>query len=83
MILKVTDIFLLKNEFSLTGRSAKGQVPFITLNGVDVADSQFCIDYLSAKFGKNLSSHLTAAEKPLARSFFKMCEESLRWYLHF
>jgi hypothetical protein len=60
--------------------SSKGKMPWITLNGVDVADSQFCIEYLTQAFGKDLSDHLSQAEKSISRAFSKLCDESLRWY---
>jgi hypothetical protein len=60
--------------------SSKGKMPWITLNGVDIADSQFCIEYLTEAFGKDLSDHLSQAEKSISRAFSKLCDESLRWY---
>ena len=48
-----------KNEFSLLDRSDKGSLPYITLNGVDVADSHIDIDYLSKKLGRDRDSELT------------------------
>jgi hypothetical protein len=45
-----------------------------------MADSQFCIEYLTKAFGKDLSDHLSQAEKSISRAFSKLCDESLRWY---
>ena len=59
--------------------SPKGKIPWITLNGEDISDSEFCIEFLKEKFNKDLSSHLTPVEKAIARAFFKLNEESLRW----
>ncbi len=56
-------------------------MPFITLNGEEVADSQFCIEYLANRLGKDLSEHLNSVEKSIARALFKMTEESTRWCL--
>ena len=69
----------LKNEFSILARSSKGKLPFITFNGIDVADSFFCIEYLTKTLGKDLSDHLNLVEKSIARTFFKTTEESLHW----
>lgn len=68
-----------ENEFGYLGRSPKGQVPWITLNGVEVSDSQFSIEYLTQNLGKDLSDHLNLVEKSIARGFFKLTEESLHW----
>ena len=59
--------------------SPKGKIPWITLNGEDISDSQFCIEFLMKKFDKDLSSHLSLVEKGIARAFLKMAEESMRW----
>ena len=58
---------------------SKGKMPWITFNGVDVDDSQFCIEYLAKNLGKDLSENLNNVEKSIARAFFKLCDESLRW----
>ena len=59
--------------------SSKGKTPWMTYNGVEVADSQFCIDYLNKKLGIDLNAHLTPVEKSIARAFQKMTEENLYW----
>ena len=59
--------------------SSKGKTPFITYNGEDVADSQFCIEYLNKKLGHDFNSHLSKKEKAIARAFLKMTEENLYW----
>ena len=43
------------------------------------SDSQFCIEYLTKYYGKDLSDNLTRVEKSVGRAFFKMAEESLKW----
>lgn len=37
-------------------RSKKGQLPFVELNGEEIADSTFVIKQLSEKFNKDLDS---------------------------
>ena len=59
--------------------SAKGKIPWIEFNGTPIADSQFVIEFLIDKLNKNLSEHLTDAERGIERAFFKMTEESLFW----
>jgi hypothetical protein len=62
-------------------RSSKGLMPWITYNGENVDDSQFCIEYLANKLSKDLSENLNNVEKAIAHAFFKMVEESTRWCL--
>lgn len=57
----------------------KGKVPWITYNGVDIPDSQFVIEYLGDKFGKDFSSTFSPKDQGAARAFLKMAEESLFW----
>ena len=64
-------------------RSAKGKLPYITLNGVDVSDSQFSVEYLTKHFGKDLSDGLTNEQKSIGRAFLKMMENSFFWYISF
>ena len=71
-------ICFLQNEHSYE-MSSKGKTPWITYNGVDVADSQFCIEYLNEKFSVNLNKDLSAVDRSLARAFQKMTEENLYW----
>ena len=44
-----------------------------------MADSQFCIQYLSSVYGLNLNSKLNDNQAAIARCLLKTCEESLRW----
>ena len=84
MLLQINNqqiIFIfIQNEFSIQ-LSKKGQIPWITLNNEDIGDSQFCIEYLSKKFDIDLNKHLTLEQKAIGRAFFKMTEESLKWYI--
>ena len=57
----------------------KGKTPWMTLNGVDTADSQICLELLAKHFSKDLSSHLTVEERSIARAFHTMIEDHLYW----
>ena len=46
-----------------------------------MADSQFCIEYLAEKLGKDLSENLSSVEKAIARAFFQLCDESIVWIM--
>lgn len=59
--------------------SSKHQIPYITFNGLDVADSQFSIEFLSQKMNIDLNKHLTDEQKAIGRCVLKLVEESLRW----
>jgi hypothetical protein len=67
-----------KNEFGMK-RSSQGMIPFISLNGYVVEDSQKCIEYLSKVFEKDLNANLTEEQKAVSRLVLKMCDDSLRW----
>ena len=54
-------------------------MPWITLNEYELGDSFFIIEYLSDKFGKDLSRHLNLTQKAVSRSILKLSEESLYW----
>ncbi len=57
----------------------KGKLPWITYNGVDVEDSQLCIDYLNKECGVDLSRHLSPTDRAIARAFVRMMEEAHYW----
>ena len=54
-------------------------MPFIKLNNYQVEDSQFCIDYLSKIYEKDLNSHLNEEQKAISRLVIKLCDDSLKW----
>ena len=60
-------------------RSKKGKLTWIEYNGEDVADSEFCIEYLNEKLGVDLDKHLTLRDRGTARAFEKMLEENTYW----
>ncbi|XP_014676712.1 PREDICTED: failed axon connections homolog [Priapulus caudatus] len=66
------------NEHSME-MSSKGKTPWMTYNGLDIADSEFCIGYLTEKLGTDMSKNLTPEEKAIAHAFQKMTEENLYW----
>ncbi|KAL3098661.1 hypothetical protein niasHS_000448 [Heterodera schachtii] len=63
------------NEF--TKASAKGQIPFIELNGRQFADSNLIIDHLRNHFKVSIDSRLSTHERALGRAFTILIEESL------
>lgn len=59
--------------------SPKGKTPWITLNGEDISDSQLIIEFLSKKFNKDFSAHLTAEERAISRALRIMLEDHFYW----
>jgi len=66
------------NNFSK--RSSKGQIPFIELNGLEIADSNIIIDFLENIYSKRLDEHLNDEQKADAHAYNALIEESIRWY---
>ncbi|CAG9857309.1 unnamed protein product [Phyllotreta striolata] len=60
-------------------RSKKGQLPFVELNGDEIADSALIIKELSQKFDQDLDAGLTADQKNLAHTTVSMIENHLTW----
>ncbi|CAK8251983.1 Failed AXon Connections homolog [Caenorhabditis elegans] len=59
--------------------SARGQIPFIELNGRQHADSTIIIDNLTEHFHKSDLEDLSASDKAIARAFFALLEHHLCW----
>lgn len=64
-------------------RSKKGQLPFIELNGEEIADSAIIIRELSAKFEKDLNAGLTQDQRNIAHATISMLENHLVWILFY
>lgn len=60
-------------------KSSKGKMPWIEYNGQEVADSSFCIEFLSKEFEVDVDGHLTKEEKGLATAIRVMLEENTYW----
>ena len=59
--------------------SKKGKMPWIEFNGQEIADSNFCIQFLKREFKVDVDSHLTNTEKAIAHSVRTMLEENTYW----
>lgn len=64
-------------------RSKKGQLPFIELNGEEIADSAIIIRELSAKFEKDLNAGLTQEQRNISHATISMIENHLVWILFY
>lgn len=64
-----------KNKF----RSKKGQLPFIELNGEEIADSAIILKELGQRNEKDLDAGLTNEQKALSHAMISMIENHLVW----
>ncbi|XP_059055348.1 failed axon connections [Achroia grisella] len=62
-------------------RSKKGQLPFVELNGEEIADSAFVIKELSEKYNKDLDAALTPEQRVVAHAMISMIENHLSWVI--
>ena len=61
-------------------RSKRGLLPFVELNGEEIADSDIIIKQLSAKFEKdNPSANLADEQKNIQHAMVTMVENHLQW----
>lgn len=60
-------------------RSKKGQLPFIEMNGEEIADSQIIIKELTQKFNNDLDAALSAEQRNIAHATISMIENHLVW----
>ena len=58
----------------------KGKTPWITFNGVDIADSQIAIEYLAKHFQIDMSHQLGNEERAIARAMRVLMEDHLYWW---
>lgn len=74
--------FSLQNvDHKLKLRSKKGQLPFIELNGEEIADSAIIIKELSTKFEKDLDASLSQEQRNISHAMISMIENHLVWIL--
>ena len=58
----------------------KGKTPWITINGVDIADSQLALEYLAQHFQIDMSHYLDKEERAIERSMRILMEDHLYWW---
>nr|CAD7453198.1 unnamed protein product [Timema tahoe] len=60
-------------------RSKKGQLPFVELNGEEIADSAIILKELGQRYEKDLDAGLTNDQKNMAHAMISMIENHLIW----
>ena len=77
--LRMTNLTYENIDHKMKYKSKKGQLPFIELNGKEIADSDLIIKELSEKFEKNLDEGLTAEQKVTSHAFESMLNNHTSW----
>jgi len=62
-------------------KSKKGQLPFVELNGEEIADSAFIIKQLGDKFNVDLDAALSPEQRLTAHSTVSMIENHFAWII--
>jgi hypothetical protein len=60
-------------------RSKKGQLPFVELNGEEIADSTIILKELAQRFEKDLDAGLNNDQKNVSHAMISMIENHLVW----
>lgn len=68
-------------DHKLKFKSKKGQLPFVELNGKEIADSDIIICELSKHFVKNLDDDLTEEQKVTSHVFQRMLNNHTSWVM--
>ncbi|XP_034950791.1 failed axon connections [Chelonus insularis] len=77
--LRLNDIKYENVDHKMKFRSKKGQLPFIELDGVEIADSAIIMRELSQKFHKDLDANLTNEQRTISHAMISMIENHLVW----
>jgi len=60
-------------------RSRKGMLPFVEINGDEIADSNMVIETLAKKFDKEMPAQLSQDQKNVQHAMIAMVENHLHW----
>jgi len=66
-------------DHKLKFRSSKGQLPFVELNGEEIADSAVIIKEVGRHFNSDMDSHLSAEQRSVAHATTAMLENHFHW----
>ena len=62
-------------------KSKKGQLPFVEVNGEEIADSAFIIKELGQRYNTDLDAQLTPEQRNIAHANISMIENHFSWYV--
>ncbi|XP_078325126.1 failed axon connections homolog [Crassostrea virginica] len=79
--LRMAKVPYLNEHDSITHRSSKGKLTWIEYNGEEVADSEFCMQYVNRKFNVDLDKDFSEEDQAAARAIQRMVDEHLYWTL--
>jgi hypothetical protein len=60
-------------------RSTKGQLPFVEVNGAEIADSAVIVKELGTTFNTDMDAHLTSEQRNVAHATITMLENHYHW----
>ncbi|XP_041781536.1 failed axon connections isoform X2 [Anopheles merus] len=66
-------------DHKLKLRSKKGQLPFVEVNGEEIADSTIIMQELATRYDKDLDAALTQEQRNIAHAMISMLENHLVW----
>lgn len=68
-LLLIISFFYFQNvDHKMKFRSKKGQLPFVELNGEEIADSAIIMKELSKRYGKDLDAALTPEQRNVSHA---------------
>lgn len=60
-------------------KAPKGKLPYVTVDGQVIADSQLIVEELTRRHGVTLDAHLTPRQRAEATAFQRLFEENFYW----
>nr|XP_011456795.2 failed axon connections homolog [Crassostrea gigas] len=79
--LRMAKVPFMNEHDSETNRSSKGKFTWIEYNGQEVADSEFCIQFINKTFCIDLDKNFSGEEIAAGRAIQRMVDEHLYWTL--
>jgi len=62
-------------------RSKRGLLPFVELNGEEIADSDIIIRTLGQKLGKDMDENLPSEQQGVLHAMVAMVDNHLNWWV--
>ncbi|XP_076346684.1 failed axon connections-like [Tachypleus tridentatus] len=79
--LRMTGLKYENVDHRLKFKSKKGQLPFVEVNGEEIADSDIIISELTKLFKKDLDIDLSADQKNISHAFISMLNNHTSWVM--